>query len=72
MVMKAVKYFLDILAKKQSEKPTVALVKANKIPNSTNATKAVSAVYRSESTGVIYTRPMCEFKDKFKKFDAGM
>lgn len=30
------------------------------------------AVYRSESTGVVYTRPMREFKDKFKKFDVGM
>lgn len=30
------------------------------------------AVYRSESTGVIYTRPMREFKDKFKEFDVGM
>ena len=27
------------------------------------------AVYRSESTGVVYTRPMREFKDKFKEFD---
>lgn len=30
------------------------------------------AVYRSESTGVVYTRPMREFKDKFKEFDVGM
>lgn len=30
------------------------------------------AVYRSESTGVVYTRPMREFKDKFKEFDVGI
>lgn len=30
------------------------------------------AVYRSESTGVVYMRPMREFKDKFKEFDVGM
>lgn len=30
------------------------------------------AVYRSEKTGVVYTRPMREFKEKFKEFDIGM
>lgn len=30
------------------------------------------AIYRSEKTGVVYTRPMREFKEKFKEFNVGM
>lgn len=30
------------------------------------------AVYRSEATGIVYVRPMREFKEKFKEFDVGM
>lgn len=30
------------------------------------------AVYRSEATGIIYERPMREFREKFKEFDVGM
>jgi len=30
------------------------------------------AVCRSEATGVVYVRPMREFKEKFKEFDVGI
>lgn len=30
------------------------------------------AVYRSEATGIVYVRPMHEFKEKFKEVDVGI
>ena len=30
------------------------------------------AVYRSEATGIVYVRPMHEFKEKFKEFNVGI
>ena len=87
MVIEAVKYFLDILAKRKVKSPPLfgkskhdfELYEHHKgglyrllLTARSEVSDLEQAVYYSESTGTIYTCPMCEFKDKFKKFDVGM
>jgi hypothetical protein len=41
-------------------------------PNNKQKKGTEMAVCRSEATGVVYVRPMREFKEKFKEFDVGI
>ena len=87
MIMKSVKYFLGISAKSKAKgsplfgknKQNYPLYKHYKgglyrllMVTISEESGAEQAVYRSEATGIVYTRPMHEFKEKFKEFDVGI
>lgn len=87
MFMKAVKYFLGILTKNKAKSTPLFGKSKQKFqlyeyPDSGPyqlLIVAISpkhnsewAVYRSEKTGVCYTHPMREFKEKFKEFYVGI